>query len=45
MKRLEKLRCKWEDNIKMNRKEVRWEDVDWVKLARNRAQWQLLRIR
>jgi hypothetical protein len=30
---LGKPRCRWEDNIRMNLKEIWWEVVDWVPLA------------
>jgi hypothetical protein len=33
-------RQKWEDNIKMDLKEIRWEDVDWICLSPARYQWQ-----
>jgi hypothetical protein len=30
-------RHRWEDNIKMDLQEVRWEgDIDWIDLAQNR---------
>jgi hypothetical protein len=35
-------RCRWENNIKMNLKEIGWEDVHWVHLAQDRAQWHAL---
>ena len=28
-------RRRWEDNIEMDRKEISWEDVDWVHLAKD----------
>jgi hypothetical protein len=28
----------WEDNIKVDFKAVRWEDVDWVHLCHDRVQ-------
>jgi len=30
--------CKWENNIKMNLKEIRCEDVDWIHLPQGRDQ-------
>jgi hypothetical protein len=33
-------RCRWEDNIKMNFKEIRLEGVDWSNVAWNRDVWQ-----
>jgi hypothetical protein len=32
-------RCRWEDNIRMDLREVGWEDVDWIHLAEDRYQW------
>jgi hypothetical protein len=29
----ERLRCRWEDNIKMYLNEIGWYGVDWVPLA------------
>jgi hypothetical protein len=29
-----------EDDIKMNLKEIGYEDVDWIQLAQDRVQWQ-----
>jgi len=29
---------KWEDNIRINLKEIRWEGVDWMHLAQDRDQ-------
>jgi hypothetical protein len=37
---LRKLRRRWEDNIKMDLREIRWEDVDWMHLAQDRDQWR-----
>jgi hypothetical protein len=31
---------KWEDNIKMDLREIRWEGVDWMHLAHAMDQWQ-----
>jgi len=35
-----KTRHRWEDNIRMDLREVWWEDVDWIHLAHYRDQWQ-----
>jgi hypothetical protein len=35
-------RRRWEDNVRMNLKEIRWKDVDWMHLAQNRDQWWTL---
>jgi hypothetical protein len=36
------LACIWEDNIKMNVREIGWEGVDWINLAQDRDQWWAL---
>jgi hypothetical protein len=33
-------RRKWEDNIRMDIKEVVWEDVDRMHMAQDRDQWR-----
>jgi hypothetical protein len=33
-------RCRWENNIKMDLKEIEWEHVDWLYLAEDRDKWQ-----
>jgi hypothetical protein len=35
-------RRKWEDNIKMDLKEIRFGDVDWINLAQDRDWWRAL---
>jgi hypothetical protein len=35
-------RCKWEDNIRMDLREIGWEDVDWIHVAQDRDQWRAL---
>jgi len=35
-------RYRWEDNIKMDLKEVGCRSMDWVKLAQGRDRWQPL---
>ena len=32
-------RRRWEDNIKMDLREVRWGDIDWADLAQDRDRW------
>jgi hypothetical protein len=32
----------WEDNIKMDLREIGWAAVDWIHLAQNRDQWLLM---
>ena len=36
---MENLVCRWEDNIKMNLKEVGWGGKDWIALAQERDRW------
>jgi hypothetical protein len=33
---------RWEDNIRMDRREIEREVVDWIHLAQNRDQWRAL---
>jgi hypothetical protein len=33
-------RCRWEDNIKMDRREIGWGGMDWIDLAQGRDQWR-----
>jgi hypothetical protein len=35
-------RHRWEDNIKMDLREIGLEDVDWTHLAQDRDWWQAL---
>jgi hypothetical protein len=35
-------RYRWEDNIRMNLREIGWEGVDWKYLTQNKDQWQAL---
>jgi hypothetical protein len=32
----------WEDNIKMDLREIGWDSMDWTDLARDRDQWRAL---
>jgi hypothetical protein len=38
----EDLGTDWEDNIRMDLKEVGWEGVDWIHLAQKRGEWWAL---
>jgi hypothetical protein len=38
----EKLRHRWEDNIKMDLREVGWSVMDCINLAQDRDQWTAL---
>jgi hypothetical protein len=35
-------RRRWEDNIKMNLREVGWGGMDWINLAQDRYRWRAL---
>jgi hypothetical protein len=35
-------RRRWEDNIKMDRREIRFGDVDWIHWAQDRDRWRAL---
>jgi hypothetical protein len=41
-KRLGRPRHRWEDNIKMDKREIGWGGMDWIDLAQNRDQWKAL---
>jgi hypothetical protein len=34
-------RHRWEDNIKMDLKDMRWEGVGWINLALDRDHWRV----
>jgi hypothetical protein len=35
-------RRRWENNIKMDIRQVRWEGADWIDLAEDRDRWRAL---
>jgi hypothetical protein len=35
-------RRRWENNIKMDLREIGWGDMDWIDLAQDRDQWRAL---
>jgi hypothetical protein len=35
-------RRRWEDDIRMDLKEIGWESVDRIDLAQNRDKWQVI---
>jgi hypothetical protein len=35
-------RRRWEDNIKMDLREIGWGDMDWIDLPQDRDQWRAL---
>jgi hypothetical protein len=39
---LRRPRLRWEDNIKMDLREIRWSAMDWIDLAQDRDQWRAL---
>jgi hypothetical protein len=39
---LKRHRRRWEDNIRMDLREIRWGGMDWINLAQNRNQWRPL---
>jgi hypothetical protein len=39
---LERPRCRWEDDIKMDLREIGWGAVDWIDLVQDRDQWRAL---
>jgi hypothetical protein len=38
----ESLTCGWEDNIKMDPREIRWGGMGWINLSQDRDQWRAL---
>jgi hypothetical protein len=41
---LRRRRSLWEDNIKMDLKEVGWGGIDWIDLAQDRDRWRGFRV-
>jgi hypothetical protein len=37
---LERRTRRWEDNIRMDLREIGWEGVEWIHLAQDRDQWR-----
>jgi hypothetical protein len=35
-------RRRWEDDIRMDLREIEWGDMDWIDLAQDRDQWRAL---
>jgi hypothetical protein len=35
-------RCRWEDNVKMDLREIGFGDVDWIHLVQDRNRWRAL---
>jgi len=38
-------RLRWEDNIKVDLKEVACGGMDWIELAQDRDRWRLMKLR
>jgi hypothetical protein len=41
---LRRPRRMWVDNIKMDLREIGWDDMDWINLDQDREQWRALVI-
>jgi hypothetical protein len=39
---LGRTRCRWDDDTRIDLKEIGWEGVDWMHLAQDRDQWRAL---
>jgi hypothetical protein len=39
---LGRLRRRWEDNIKIDLREIGWGGMNWIDLAQDRGQWRTL---
>jgi hypothetical protein len=37
---LERSKCRWEDNIKMDLREMGIDGANWIRLAQHRVQWR-----
>jgi hypothetical protein len=40
--RLGRRRHRWEDNIKMDLREIEWSGMDWIDLPQDRDRWRAL---
>jgi hypothetical protein len=38
--RLGRPKCRWENNIKMDLREIRWGGMDWIHLAQDKDRWR-----
>jgi hypothetical protein len=41
-KALVRLKCRWEYNFKMDRREIEWVDMDWINLTQDNDKWRPL---
>jgi hypothetical protein len=39
---LGRTRCRWVDKIKIDLREIGWDDTDWIDLAQDRVRWRSL---
>jgi hypothetical protein len=39
---LERPRCRWVKNIKLDLREIGWDGMDWIDLVQDRDQWRAL---
>jgi proteasome lid subunit RPN8/RPN11 len=39
---LRRRRRRWVDNIKIDHREIGWDNMDWIDLAQDRDQWRAL---
>jgi hypothetical protein len=39
---LRRPKCRGENNVKMDLREIEWGDMDWIHLAEDRDQWRAL---
>jgi hypothetical protein len=37
---LERARCRWEDEIRMDLRKIGWGNVEWIQLAQDRGRWR-----
>jgi hypothetical protein len=35
-------RCRWEDGIRMDLREIDWGSLEWIQLAQDRGRWRAL---
>jgi hypothetical protein len=35
-------RRRWVENIKIDLREIGWDDMDWIDLAQDRVEWKVL---
>jgi hypothetical protein len=36
------IRCRWVDHIKIDRRDISWDGMDWINVAQDRDQWRAL---